>query len=156
MFSFGFVPKGWRACDGQLLSINQNQALFAILGTSYGGDGRSTFALPNLQGRAPLHDALPGQSGGAARHALSVAEMPGHSHAMIASATASHANDPAGRVFGSVEAGGVNIFHSPDGSALLHPASVGNSGGGQAHDNMQPYAVSTFAIAMVGIFPSRN
>lgn len=156
MTSFGFAPRGWAFCNGQLLSIIRNQALFSILGTSYGGDGRATFALPDLRGRMPVHGAIVGELGGEAQHTVTVNEMPAHSHAMLASSAISHAADPTGRVLGSVEAGALNIYHTADGSAALHQSTLSQAGGNQAHSNMQPYCTTNFIIALQGIFPSRN
>jgi len=155
--SFPFAPRGWAFCNGQLLSIQQNTALFALLGTSYGGDGMRTFALPDLRGRVPMHvGGNPGTAGGEAAHTLSVTELAGHSHTMLASATPTHSADPTGRVLGATEGGGINVCVPADGTAALHPASLTSTGGGQPHDNMQPYSVSNFIIALQGIFPSRN
>jgi microcystin-dependent protein len=158
LVSFPFAPRGWALCNGQLLSINQNQALFALLGTQYGGNGVTTFALPDLRGRVPRHtsDGTPGASGGAISHTLSQAELPSHSHTLLGSGTPSHAADPAGRVMGSTEANGINVMHSADASAALHPAALSSSGGSQPHTNMQPYTTTNFIIALQGIFPSRN
>ena len=158
LVSFQFPPKGWALCNGQLLPINQNQALFALLGTNYGGDGRSTFALPNMQGRVPMHDGgnNPGTIGGASSQTLTVAQLPAHRHTMLASSVPSHAADPTGRVLGSTEAYGINVMHIADGSAALHPAALSISGGSQPHENMQPYLTTNFIIALQGIFPSRN
>lgn len=155
--SFGFAPKGWALCDGQLLPINQNQALFSLLGTTYGGDGRLTFALPDLRGRVPMHDLSNlGGTGGAAQHTLSSGELPSHSHAMLASGAVNHAADPMGHVLGSVESGALNIFHTADGTAALHPSALGSAGGAQPHENRQPYGCANFIIALQGLFPSQN
>ncbi|NRR31888.1 phage tail protein [Oxalobacteraceae bacterium] len=161
MFAFNFPPKGWARCDGQLLSINQNAALFAILGTSYGGNGQTTFALPDLRGRVPHHlgngNPYPGTKAGEARHTLTQAEMPSHSHHLNAqTAVAGHVASPAGATLASVPAGALNMFRPADGSASLAAASVSTVGTGQSHENMQPYATSLFGIALRGIFPSRN
>jgi microcystin-dependent protein len=157
LVSFPFAIKGWAMCNGQLLPINQNQALFALLGTMYGGNGQTTFALPDLRGRMPVHGpGSQGTSGGADSVALSPAEMPAHTHQMQASDSVTHAISPAGRAFGSVEQIGLNIFRPVDGTAALHPNSVSNTGGGAPHNNMQPYAVGNYQIALQGIFPSRN
>lgn len=155
MTSFGFAPRGWAFCNGQLLPINQNQALFSILGTTYGGDGRTTFALPDMRGRVPVHGDVIGMQGGEAQHTVTSAELPVHNHAMLASTAISHAPDPTGRVLGSVEAGALNIYHQADGSAALHPSTLNQTGGNQAHNNMQPYSTTNFIIALQGIFPSR-
>ena len=157
LVSFPFVMRGWAACNGQLLPINQNQALFALLGTMYGGNGVNTFALPDLRGRMPVHGSEDqGTRGGAESVALGLAEMPGHAHQLLASNNNTHATSPAGRAFGSVEQNGTNMFRPADGSAALHTSSVTPTGGSQPHNNMQPYAVSHFQIALEGIFPSRN
>lgn len=156
MTSFGFAPKGWALCNGQFLPINQNQALFALLGTNYGGNGIITFALPDLRGRAPLRCTgnQIGEAGGAASHTLTVAELPSHVHPLMVANNYLHASDPTGRVLGSVEAGGANSYHAPDGTAALHAASLTSFGASQAHNNMQPYLTANFIIALQGIFPS--
>jgi microcystin-dependent protein len=152
MISFNFPPKGWALCDGALLPISQNQALFAILGTTYGGNGQTNFALPNLQGRVPLHMNGPneGQVGGAAAVTLTVNQI-GHGHPVSATATAT-TNTAAGN-FPAVS--GNNIYGSSV-DTLMNPGIVGQAGGSQAHPNLQPYLVINFVIAMQGIFPSRN
>jgi microcystin-dependent protein len=157
LVSFAFPIRGWALCNGQLLPINQNQALFALLGTQYGGDGRTTFALPDLRGRMPVHNPSdPGSRGGAETVSLTLADMPAHGHTLQASDSNTHATSPAGHAFGSVEQNGTNMFRPIDGTASLHPSSVSPTGAGQPHNNMQPYAVSNFQIALEGIFPSRN
>lgn len=157
LVSFPFAMRGWAFCDGQLLSIASNSALFSLLGTMYGGDGRVTFALPDLRGRVPLHHGTEqGSTGGAAAVTLGLASMPSHTHGLMASDNNTHAISPAGRAFGSVEQNGLNIFRPLDGSAALHPSSVTLAGSGSAHNNMQPYAVSNFQIALEGIYPSRS
>ena len=157
LVSFNFAMRGWAFCNGQLLPINQNQALFALLGTMYGGNGQTTFALPDLRGRMPVHGASSqGTSGGAASVALTAAQMPAHAHQLLASDNDTHAISPVGRAFGSVEQNGLNMFRLADGSAALHPSSVTPLGSGSPHSNMQPYTVSNFQIALQGIFPSRN
>jgi len=159
MTGFSFAPKGWALCNGQLLPINQNQALFALLGTTYGGNGITTFALPDFRGRVPTHVGAGfdlGQQAGEASHALNAAEMPAHTHSLGISTAASHQADPAGRVLGNVEAGALNYYAPMDGSATLAANTVANSGGGQPHENMQPYLTLNFIIALQGIFPSQN
>lgn len=157
LVSFNFAMRGWAMCNGQLLPINQNQALFSLLGTMYGGNGQTTFALPDLRGRMPVHGpAEQGSSGGTESVALTSATMPAHAHPLMASDNTTHATSPAGRAFGSVEQNGLNMFCPADGSAALHPTSVTPVGAGTPHSNMQPYAVSNFQIALQGIFPSRN
>lgn len=159
MTGFSFAPKGWALCNGQFLPINQNQALFAILGTTYGGNGVTTFALPDLRGRAPAHIGSVftlGQQAGAASHTLTANEMPAHSHNLGISTAVSHQADPTGRVLGNVEAGAANYYAPQDGSATLAPNTVASAGGGQPHENMQPYLTVNFIIALQGIFPSRD
>ncbi|MBA5685479.1 phage tail protein [Rugamonas apoptosis] len=156
MTGFGFAPRGWAFCNGQLLSISQNTALFSILGTTYGGDGWATFGLPDLRGRMPVHGDTLGERGGEAQHTVTLGEMPSHNHAMLAATTVSHAADPTGRVLGSVEAGALNIYHAADGTAALHQSTLSQAGGSQPHNNMQPYCATNFIIALQGIFPSRD
>lgn len=154
LMSFGFAPRGWALCDGQLLPINQNQALFSLLGTTYGGDGRVNFALPDLRGRAPIHQGgshTLGERGGEQAHTLSIAEIPTHAHALAVSSVASGGNaNPAGRVLG----GGNNVYHAAASLVALQAGSVATSGGSQAHLNLQPFLVLVFCIALQGIFPS--
>jgi microcystin-dependent protein len=158
--SFGFAPRGWALCNGQLLPINQNQALFALLGTQYGGDGRVNFALPNLQGRTPIHMGgghVQGESGGEAGHMLTQAEIPSHTHTVAASSDFANSTAPAGNVLGAKSGRfGANIYTPASNLTPLHPGSVGQAGGNQPHDNMQPYLVLNFVIALQGIFPSQN
>ena len=155
--TFNFAPKGWALCNGQLLSISQNQALFALLGTTYGGNGTTTFALPNLQARVPLHvssaHAL-GQSAGEATHTLTVAELPVHAHVPAARKANGDNGSPAGRAWGLTP---VSQTYAPATSALvtMSNASVDSAGGGQGHENMPPYLVINFVIALQGIFPSQ-
>ena len=153
--SFGFAPKGWAQCNGQLLPINQNQALFSLLGTMYGGDGRTTFALPDLRSRTPIHMGegfVQGQSGGEQSHTLSLSEMTMHEH--LAVGTTSNADSPAP---GGNFLGAANNMYTPSGNLTpLHPSSISTVGGSQAHENMQPYLTLNLCIALVGIFPSRN
>ena len=159
VFSFGFAPKGWALCNGQLLPINQNQALFSLLGTTFGGDGRVNFALPDLRGRAPIHTGdghTLGERGGEQAHTLSQAEIPQHTHFLAGSTNTANSDNPTGRVAAKP---GVNMYSS---SALsvavtaMSPAMVANTGGSQAHLNMQPFLILNFCIALQGIFPSPN
>jgi microcystin-dependent protein len=157
IMSFSFAPKGWALCNGQLLPINQNQALFSLLGTTFGGDGRVNFALPNLQGRAPIHVGSGhtlGEQGGEQAHTLSIAELPTHTHVLNASATDADNDtpDPA-LVLGKAA---LDLYRAPTGLAVMEPAIVANVGGSQAHLNMQPFLTLTFCIALQGIFPSPN
>jgi len=156
IMSFGFPPKGWALCAGQLLPINQNQALFSLLGTTYGGDGRVNFGLPDLQGRVPIHMGSGhtlGERGGEQGHTLSIAEIPTHTHSINATNTAINTPDPAGALPGA-------NFTAYDGATTnllaLQAGSVTNVGGSQAHLNMQPFLVLNMCIALQGIFPSQT
>jgi microcystin-dependent protein len=156
-FSFGFAPKGWAICNGQLLPINQNQALFALLGTTYGGDGRTTFGLPDLRGRAGMHvsQAHPqGQSGGAESISLTEGQLPRHNHAANASNVPATQPSPAGKFWAQDSDG--NIVYNSTGTSAMAAGAIGNAGGGQPHPNMQPYLVVNYCIALQGIFPSRD
>jgi len=156
MVGFNFAPRGWAFCDGQLLPINQNQSLFSILGTTFGGDGRTSFALPDLQGRTPIHigDNHPwGQKSGAETVTLTAAEIPSHSHAFKASSTAGNVRNSLGTILASAE---TYRPYAANRSVALRSGSVVNAGGGQAHNNMQPYTTVGFTIALRGLFPSRN
>jgi microcystin-dependent protein len=156
IMSFGFAPRGWALCDGQLLPINQNQALFSLLGTTFGGDGRVNFALPDLRGRTPIHVGgghTLGERGGEQAHTLSIQEIPTHTHVASASTTATGGNaTPNGNVLG----GANNAYHAPASLTALNPQTVTNVGGSQAHLNMQPFLALNFSIALQGIFPSPN
>jgi microcystin-dependent protein len=154
--SFGFAPRGWALCNGQLLPINQNQALFALLGTTYGGDGRTNFALPNLQGRVPVHAGagfMLGQSAGGEAVTVSVAQLPAHGH-LMGSANQATATTPVGNVLASRPRLGVLAYTQ---SANLVPLSGESAvGGSQSHENRQPFLILNFIIALQGIFPSQN
>ena len=158
--SFAFAPRGWAFCNGQLLPINQNQALFSLLGTQYGGDGRVNFALPNLQG--PLADARSpaatrsGEAAGEQSHTLTVGELPGHVHALRASSKAAASSSPNGGVLAAVARGGTPAYAAAGGLVPLNPAAVATAGGGQPHENRPPLLALNFIIALQGIFPSRN
>lgn len=159
IFSFDYPPKGWAACSGQLLSIAQNQALFSILGTTYGGDGRTTFGLPDLRGRVPIHFGSPsyggsvalGQKGGEENHTLIVGEMPSHSHTPAGSNAAPNANTPVGNFWAQAGNG-----YSTTANGTMAANAVGNNGGGAGHENRSPYLALTVCIALTGIFPPRN
>ena len=156
--SFGFPPKGWALCDGQLMPINQNLALFSLLGTTYGGDGRVNFALPNLQGNVPIHMGSGhtlGERGGEQGHTLSISELPTHVHAANASGVNATATIPNNTV-DVATGGGFQVFRPPSNLAAMNPATVANVGGSQAHLNMQPFLSLNFCIALQGIFPSQN
>ena len=154
--SFNFPPKSWALCNGQLLPINQNQALFSILGTTYGGNGQTTFALPNLQGRVPIHPGnghVLGEAAGEQSHTLSLAEMPTHAHTARGSTTTGLQATPANNVWAPAS---VNPYSSNPSNAAMSPAAITNTGGSQPHENMSPYLVLSFIIALQGIFPSQN
>lgn len=162
---FDFPPRGWATCDGQLLPINQNQALFALLGTTYGGDGRVTFALPDLRGRAPVHvGASPGsgasialgERGGVEAVALSPGQIPAHTHTLETTADPASTDDPTDAVLAKQARFGPAIYANPINLTSLHPSALGSAGGGAAHSNMQPSKVLNFVIALQGIFPSRS
>nr|WP_227467458.1 tail fiber protein [Nocardioides lijunqiniae] len=153
--SFQHAPKGWALCNGQLLPINQNQALFALLGTTYGGNGQTNFALPDLRGRVPIHVGeghILGERGGEQAHTLSVPEMPRHTHPDLASPVNGNTSSPAGAALAPVS----GLYGPPTGLTSLAPSSVSTAGGSQAHQNMQPFLTISFCIALQGIFPSPN
>jgi microcystin-dependent protein len=156
LISWNFPPKGWAFCNGQLLPINQNQALFSILGTMYGGNGQTTFALPDLRGRAAIHQGPAfniGQNGGEEFHTLVTGEMPSHNHIVKASDTQGDKNT----LQGDILAREVGVPYGAFGSTTnLNPTTVTNVGGSQPHENRQPFLVVNFVIALQGIFPSRN
>jgi microcystin-dependent protein len=161
IMSFGFPPKGWALCDGQLIPINQNQALFSLLGTYYGGDGRVNFALPNLQGRTPIHRSsghAQGERGGEQAHTLTIAEVPTHTHMLNAAAppaTDNRVSTPVNNLLAPQEANPYGNAVSP--IVSMSPTAVTNVGGSQAHPNVQPFVTLTFCIAMQSgsIFPSQ-
>ncbi|WP_217177053.1 phage tail protein [Streptomyces sp. AC495_CC817] len=153
--AFPFAPRGWALCDGHILSISQNQALFALLGTTYGGDGRTTFALPDLRGRTPIGVGSGidwGEVGGEAVHTLTTAEMPAHTHLVRAATGAADTASPAGAYWAAADQ---PAYGSGDGTAMS-PAAIGTAGGNQAHENLSPYLAVTHIIALTGVFPSRD
>jgi len=156
LMSFDFPPKGWAMCNGQLMPINQNQALFSLLGTTFGGDGRVNFALPNLQGRTPVHvgsNLTLGTQGGEQAHTLSVAEIPTHVHAALGASSNADSISAVGNLLARTS----TRYAPPDGSlTTLQPTTIPNVGGSQAHTNLQPYLVMNWCIALQGIFPSPN
>lgn len=157
IMSFGFAPKGWALCNGQLLPINQNQPLFSLLGTTFGGDGRVNFALPNLVSRVPIHAGgghTLGERGGEQAHTLSIAELPTHTHTMQASSTNGDTPVPTGALLAPGSSN--QVYGPPAALTTLLPSTVVNVGGSQAHLNMQPFLTLTFCIALQGIFPSQT
>ena len=157
IMSFGFAPRNWAMCNGQFMPINQNQALFSLLGTMYGGNGQTTFALPDLRGQTPIHQGPQntiGTKGGEQSHTLTMQEMPQHVHlGQVQPANATTGN-PANSLLAGVPTFAYRT--SVTNATTLLPASVTNIGGSQAHQNMQPFLTLTFCIALIGIFPSRN
>jgi len=158
IMSFGFAPKGWALCNGQLLPINQNQALFSLLGTTFGGDGRVNFALPDLRARTPIHVGSGhtlGERGGEQAHTLSIAELPEHVHVENATSVTATANTPTNTMM-LAQSTPQNLYAAPSNLVAMSPAAIANVGGSQAHLNMQPFLTLTFCIALQGIFPSPN
>jgi microcystin-dependent protein len=155
LVSFNFAPQGWAMCNGQFLPINQNQALFSLLGTMYGGNGQTTFALPDLRGRTPIHMGsgyTQGEKLGEEFHTVTANEMPAHFHAVQASASPGDTPDPGAHVLA-----GANNFYAPASDLTsLHPSTMANVGGSQPHENRPPYLVATWIIALTGIFPSQS
>ncbi len=160
MVGFNFAPRGWALCDGQILPINQNQSLYSLLGTTYGGDGRTSFGLPDLRGRTPIHvgqsdsgtNYTQGQKGGEETHTLSTNEMPQHNHLEIATSQSANQSTPGNNILATTTD---NIYGGST-NATLNTGSIANTGGGQAHENTQPWLAVNFCIALQGLFPSRN
>jgi microcystin-dependent protein len=156
LFSFHFAPSGWAMCNGQLLPINQNQALFSILGTTYGGNGTTNFALPNLQGRVPMHTstAYPlGSAGGEDSHQLTTAEIPVHTHQANASTTPANTQKITGNVWATTS---TSHYDAGPATTTLNPAAIATTGSGEAHENRPPMLGLTICIALTGIYPSRS
>jgi microcystin-dependent protein len=159
IMSFAFAPKGWALCNGQFLPINQNQALFSLLGTTFGGDGRVNFALPDLRAQTPIHVGSGhtlGEKGGEAAHTLSIAELPTHVHVVNASTTTATTNTPANNLVTGQSTAASLYASDASGLVAMAPAMIANVGGSQAHLNMQPFLTLSFCIALQGIFPSAN
>ena len=158
IMSFGFAPKGWAQCNGQLLPINQNQALFSLLGTTYGGDGRVNFGLPDLRGNVPIHMGSGhtlGEKGGEQAHTLKTAELPTHVHSLNATSSASNQIIPGSALLGT-SAATDPIYGNASSLVAMDPSSISNVGGSQAHNNMMPFLTLSFCIALQGIFPSQT
>jgi microcystin-dependent protein len=154
IISWNFPPKGWAFCNGTLLPINQNQALFSILGTTYGGDGRGTFGLPNLQGRSPMHvgnGIVLGEQGGETAHTLNISEIPAHTHVPVGAGATPSAPSAGGALWAQNP-----NYYNPAANTAMNPAGITAAGGNQPHENMSPYLVLNFIIALQGIFPSQN
>jgi microcystin-dependent protein len=154
MFAGNFAPLDWLFCEGQLLPITENETLFQLIGTTYGGDGQNTFALPDLRGRIPLHQGngfVMAQNGGVENVALTVQQVPAHTHAMLATNDIPTQATPAGNVTGQAAA---KIYRAGSPSVFLAPGSMGSAGGSQPHNNFQPYLCMNFIISLFGIFPS--
>lgn len=156
IMSFNFAPKGWAYCNGQFLPINQNQALFNLLGTTYGGNGQTTFALPNLRGRVPVHmggEVSLGQAEGAPTHRLSISELPVHNHALGTTNAEANSSQPTGNSL----ARSTSLVYGDTSTGLvtMGAASLSSVGGSQAHSNMMPYTVLNFCIAIQGFFPTQ-
>lgn len=160
IMSFGFPPKGWALCNGQLLPINQNQALFSLLGTTYGGDGRVNFGLPDLQGRVPIHMGSGhtlGERGGEQAHTLSISEIPTHVHVLNGTSATANLTSPASA--GSALLAKTNpppLYGAPTNLVAMSADSASPVGGSQAHLNMEPFLTLSFCIALQGIFPSQT
>src|SRR4051812_28376400 len=160
LMSFGYAPQGWAQCNGQLLPINQNQALFSLLGTTFGGDGRVNFALPDLRGRTPIHTGnghTLGETGGQEAHTLTISELPQHAHAANATTTQAdqNSNGPAPSET-PAQSNFSFLYGPPTNPQALAPNALASVGGSQPHNNMQPSLALTFCIALVGIFPSHT
>jgi len=155
IFPFNFPPKNWAFCNGQLLPINQNQALFSLLGTTYGGNGQTNFALPNLRGRIPIHMGSGftlGEAGGSESNTLTLSQMPAHTHTLNASRDSANTPDPLNNFLASAN----SLYADPSNLTTLNPQTVSSVGGSQPHTNLQPFLVLNFCIALVGIFPSQT
>jgi microcystin-dependent protein len=159
MFAGNFAPAGWMFCNGQVLPISENETLFALIGTTYGGDGQTTFALPDLRGRAPLHSGQGSglsnyalaQAGGSEQVTLTTNQIPSHSHAPLAQSAAGSQTSPAGSVWA---ASTLNQFTANAPTAAMNPSVIGTSGASQPHNNMMPFTTINFIISLFGIFPS--
>lgn len=164
LFAGNFAPRGWARCDGQLISIAQNTAVFSLLGTTYGGNGQTNFALPDLRGRSAVHsgegpglsERVLGETGGTEAHTLITSEMPAHSHSVAATTTDGNHYSPAGNLPAPDTAGGTTPYSAAAPNTTMNPAMIRPAGGGQPHNNRPPFLVVMHIMAMEGIFPSRN
>jgi microcystin-dependent protein len=163
IFPFNFAPTGWAMCNGQIMAISQNTALFSLLGTQYGGDGKATFALPDLQGNVPLGQGtgpglspyVIGETGGEATHTLLTGEIPSHSHGYNESTTGGQTT-PSGNTWGPVGKGRSPVYHAAGGGVNMLDGNLSSTGSSLPHNNLQPYLTLNFCIALQGVFPSRN
>jgi microcystin-dependent protein len=163
LFGFSFAPRGFALCNGQTLAISQNQALFALLGTTYGGNGSTTFALPDLQGRTPIHlgtssqgSTVQGAIAGAEQVTLTINTIPAHTHQLMGTSATADKKPAAGHSFANDTSPAVDFYAPPGPIVTINPQSIANAGGSQPHANVQPYLVLNYCIALQGIFPSRN
>lgn len=158
MFAGNFAPAGWMFCEGQLLPISEFETLFNLIGTTYGGDGQSTFALPDLRGRLPIHQGngfTLAETGGVEEVTLTVSQIPAHSHPFLATINLINVTDPTGSLLAQ-QSGGVKIYSGAAGNAPMSPNTIGSTGGSQPHSNFQPYLCIDFIISLFGVFPSQT
>jgi len=164
MFAGNFAPRGWALCNGQILPVSQNDALFSLFGTIYGGDGRTTFALPDLRGRVPIHwgngpgltSRRIGEKGGAERVTLTADQLPSHKHTLRGTTANATSRDPAGRLLAAGTSTAYGGSQSSADRVNMHSAATGNSGGSQPHDNVMPFQCINYIVALTGVFPSRS
>lgn len=159
LFGGNFAPVGWAFCDGQLLPISENDTLFALIGTTYGGDGQATFGLPDLRGRLPLHQGggfIMGESGGTESVTLTPSQIPAHSHALLGTTDNGTTAAPAGNAAASLPEVTTLAYGTDAPPTTLHPQSIGMAGGSQPHSNLQPFLCLSFIISLFGIFPQQN
>jgi microcystin-dependent protein len=157
MFAGNFAPVGWMFCDGQLLPISEYETLFNLIGTTYGGDGQSTFALPNLQSRIPVHQGdqfVLAETGGTEEVTLTVSQIPAHTHALLGSTDIANTPNPGASIL--ARSGQVQMFLNADATLAMSPNAIGPAGGSQPHTNLQPFLAVNFIISLFGIFPPRN
>ena len=163
-FGFNFAPSGWATCNGQLMPISENEALFNLIGTTYGGDGQSTFALPNLQSRVPIHTGtysdgtnfIQGATGGVESVTLTLNELPAHSHILTGTGSTANVKRPVANSVYATSSSGNAFYAAPGSLTALAATTVSGSGGGQPHSNLQPYLTFNWCISLFGIFPSRS
>lgn len=156
LFGGNFAPNGWAFCNGQLMAIAENTTLFQLIGTTYGGDGQTTFALPDLRGRIPVHQSGSfsiGQTSGAESVTLTTAQLPAHTHTLVATSADGTSADPAHNVWAESDA---RTYSTAAPDSVMHASALGSAGGGQAHDNMMPFLAVNFIISLFGVFPSQN